>query len=220
MCRRQPAVGAPVGVGVPADAHGVVGLVDEAQRLHAGALVAVEVEHRRAGEEEALRGGRHERREVGQRVGVAEGAVGAVGGEHLDHRLDVVLRHPDRVAGEQLLDLDDVGDLLLVHRTVSPRRTRSGRRIVGVVGTAWQVRIQPSATSSSSSASLTRILTDALDQPGHAGGAVAGLARRRRPQPHLPGGLQDRGARVVRRSVRRVWPSSSIVTSAMHRTII
>ena len=50
-----------------------------------------------------------------QRVGVTEGAVGAVGREHLDDRLDVVARHPDGVAGEQLLDLDDVGHQRLVH---------------------------------------------------------------------------------------------------------
>ena len=36
--------------------------------------------------------------------------VAAVGGEYLHHRVDVVVGHADRVAGQQLLDLDDVVD--------------------------------------------------------------------------------------------------------------
>ena len=48
VCSRQPSVGAAVGVGVPADAHVVGRLLDEAQRLLAGAGVAVELERRRA----------------------------------------------------------------------------------------------------------------------------------------------------------------------------
>ena len=77
--------------------------------------VAVELEDRRAGEEEALGRGRDQRGEVGQGVGVAERAVGAVGGEDVDDGIDVVPGHADGVAGEQLLNLRDVGDLGLVH---------------------------------------------------------------------------------------------------------
>ena len=47
------------------------------------------------------------------------------------------------------------------------------------------------------------MVTVALDDPGHAGGAVARLARERRRQPHLPSRLQDGGpGTVVGDSVR------------------
>ena len=65
--------------------------------------------------EETLGRRRHQRREVLQGVGRAEGAVGAVGGEDLDDRVDVVLRHAHGVAGEHLLEVDDVGDPALLH---------------------------------------------------------------------------------------------------------
>ena len=78
------------------------------------------VEHRRAHHEQALGRSGDERGEVGQRVGVAEGAVGAVRGEDLHDGLDVVLGHADRVPGQQLLDLDDVSDGGLLHdRTIT-----------------------------------------------------------------------------------------------------
>ena len=120
-----------------------VGLVDEAQRLLAGAGVAVE--HRSPGCRPGTgpSGRRHQRGEVGQGVGVAEGAVGAVRGEHLDDGLDVVLGHADGVAGEQLLDLDDVVDGWSLHSSAPPR-CRSVTRTAGVVGTDWQVSTQPS----------------------------------------------------------------------------
>jgi hypothetical protein len=88
----------------------VVGLPDEAQRLLPGAHVAVELEGGRPHQEQALRRRLHQGGEVGQRIGVAEGAVGAVGGEHRGHRVDVALGHAERVAGEQLLELGHVVD--------------------------------------------------------------------------------------------------------------
>jgi hypothetical protein len=97
----------------------VVGLVDEAQGLLPGAHVALEVECRRSHEEQPLGRGGHQRREVGQRIGVPEGAVGAVRSEHLHHRLDVVLGHADGVAGQQLLELDDVLDGSSPHQSSS-----------------------------------------------------------------------------------------------------
>ena len=60
------------------------------------------------GHEQALGRGVDEDGEAGQRVGVAERAVRAVGGEHRDQALDVALGDGDRVLGEQLLDLDQV----------------------------------------------------------------------------------------------------------------
>ncbi len=90
-------------------------LVDEAQGLLSGPDVAVQLEHRRSGEEEALGRGGDERGEVGQGVRRPERAVRAVRGEDLHDRLDIVLGHADGVAGEQLLDLLDVLHLRLIH---------------------------------------------------------------------------------------------------------
>jgi hypothetical protein len=112
-------LGADIGVGVPAHAHVVVRLVDEQQRLLAAARVAVEVEERRSRHEQALGRGLHEGREVGERVGRAERAVGAVGREDVGHHgLDVVLRHGDGVPRQHLFDLDDVGDGQVCHGSV------------------------------------------------------------------------------------------------------
>src|SRR5205807_2931289 len=72
--------------------------------------VAVEREHGRADEEEPPGRGLDERGKVGEPVGVAEGAVRTVGGKHIDDGVDIVLRHADRVACKQLLELDDVVD--------------------------------------------------------------------------------------------------------------
>ncbi len=117
---QPPALGgAAVGVGVVADAHVVVRLVDEAQGLLPGAGVALDVEGRGPHQEQPLGGRRHQGREVGQGVGVSEGAVGAVRSEHLQHRLDVVLGHGDGIAGQQLLELDDVGHRDLPHQSSS-----------------------------------------------------------------------------------------------------
>jgi hypothetical protein len=91
-------------------------LVDEAQGLHPRAGVSVEPHGGRAREEQALGRGAHQRREVGQRVRRAEGAVGTVRREHVHDGVDVVPRHADGIPGEELLDLDDVGDERLLHR--------------------------------------------------------------------------------------------------------
>jgi predicted methyltransferase MtxX (methanogen marker protein 4) len=55
-------------------------------------------------------------REVGQRVRLAERAVRAVRREHLQDGVDVVPGHRRGITREQLLDLDDVGDVRRVHR--------------------------------------------------------------------------------------------------------
>ena len=68
----------------------------------------VEVDQRRAGHEQALGRGGDQFGEPRQRVGVAERAVGAVGGEDRDQPVDVALGDGHRVLGEQLLDLDEV----------------------------------------------------------------------------------------------------------------
>ena len=68
----------------------------------------VEMHQRRARHEQPLGRGVDELREAGQRVGGAERAVRAVGGEHRDQPVDVALRDGDGVLGEQLLDLDEV----------------------------------------------------------------------------------------------------------------
>src|SRR4051794_27791586 len=73
---QAPAVlGTAVGVGVVADPHLVRCLLDEAERLLARTSVTVELECRRAGQEQALRCGRHELGEVRQAVRLTECAV-------------------------------------------------------------------------------------------------------------------------------------------------
>ena len=117
---QPPALGgAPVGVAVVADAHVVGRLLHEAQRLLAAAGVPVQLERGRAHQEEPLGGGRHQGREVHEPIGVAEGAVGAVGGEDVHHGLDVVLGHAHGVAGQQLLELDHVVDRNVRHHASS-----------------------------------------------------------------------------------------------------
>ena len=144
--RQAPApLGPGVGVGVPPDPHLVVGLVDEAQRHLARALVAVELDGRAAGEEEALRSRLDQDREVAQGVGLAEGAVGAAGGEDHDHRLDVVLGHGDRVASAELLDLDDVVDLLRHLVLLGPRPCSGARHAGSVMLAAGCVARKPPA---------------------------------------------------------------------------
>ena len=127
---QAPPVGRPaVGVRVVPDAHVVGGLLDETERLPSRTRVAVEGQRRWPDEEQSLRGRSHQGREVGEGIGVAEGAVGAVRGEDLDHRVDIVPGHAHGVPGQQLLELDDVGDGWATHDgsswsswPVTPRR--------------------------------------------------------------------------------------------------
>ena len=108
-------------------------LVDEAQRLLPGAHIPVQLQGRGAHQEKALGGGRHQRGEVDEFVRIAECAVGAVRGEHLHHGVDIVLGHTHGIAGQQLLELDDVGDGKL---PIMPPRIRRPRGPTGLVGTA------------------------------------------------------------------------------------
>ena len=107
-------VGAHVGVAVVPDAHVVLRMLDEAQRLGARRGVAVdEVDQRGARHEEALRRGVDQHGKALQRIGFTERAVGAVGSEHRDQALDVALGDGHRVLGEELLDLDEIVSSLL-----------------------------------------------------------------------------------------------------------
>ncbi len=67
-----------------------------------------EVDQRGARHEQTLGSRVDEVGEPGERVGGAECAVGAVGGEHRDQSFDVALGDRDRVLREQLLDLDEI----------------------------------------------------------------------------------------------------------------
>ena len=63
-------------------AHVVGGMLDEAQRLRTRCGVAVEIDQRRPGHEQALRRGVDQYGKALQRISFAEGAVGAAGSEH------------------------------------------------------------------------------------------------------------------------------------------
>jgi uncharacterized membrane-anchored protein len=95
----------------------VVRLVDKGQRLisRASSRRQVEIEFGRPDHEQALRCGRHQRRKLAEVVGVAEGAVGALRSEGRDHRLDIVTGHPDRVASQVLLQIEDLAHHFDVH---------------------------------------------------------------------------------------------------------
>ena len=67
-----------------------------------------EVDQCGPGHEQPLGRGVDEDGKTVERVGVAEGAVGAVRGEHRDESVDVALGDGDRVLGEHLLDLDEI----------------------------------------------------------------------------------------------------------------
>ena len=108
---QPPAVrGAQVGVAVVADAHVVLGMLDEAQRLGAAGLIGAldQIDERGAGHEQTLGRGVDEHGEAVERVGVAERTVGAVRRENTDQSVDVTLGDGDRVLGQQLLDLDEI----------------------------------------------------------------------------------------------------------------
>ena len=76
-------------------------------------------------------------------------------------------------------------------------RSRRPPAPTGEVGTDWQVRIQPSATSSSSRASLTCILTLPSTRRAMQVAQLPASHGEGRAHPHLAGRLQDRGAGTV-----------------------
>jgi hypothetical protein len=194
--RVQPpaALGAAVGVGVPADANLVVRLVDEAQRLLAGARVAVQLERRGAGEEQALGCGVHQCREVGERVGRPEGAVGAVGGEHVmtASMSSLVMPTAYRASTCSMSMISAMRDGSMVRSPRTRRRRAPTPRRHGLAGQ------HPAVGDLVVGQSVVDVhLGGPLDELGHAGRAAARLARERRRHPHLAGGLQDGRARVV-----------------------
>ena len=118
---RQPSGVRTVLVVVPGQAHLVGDLVDEHVVLDAGRGVTVELDDRYVADVLPGRRALQQRREVVERVRRPERVVLAVGSEDLQPAVLLLPGRERHVAGHELLDLEQIGHLLLIHSLSSNR---------------------------------------------------------------------------------------------------